>query len=128
MRSISARSSAVSPTSATRTFSSRCSRDFAPSIGMIKAPEREPWAIGQAMESWASVAFFLRAMASSAERNRRLSSTLALPKRGSRARISSAAILRDALNRLGSADFGKVLPSHSPQAAVGATAVQQYSL
>ena len=50
------------------------------------------------------------------------------PKRGSRVRISSAAILRDALNRLGSADFGKVLPSHSPQAAVGATAVQRYSL
>jgi hypothetical protein len=36
-----------------------------------KAPARFPWAIGHAMESWASVAFFLRAMASSAERSPR---------------------------------------------------------
>src|SRR6516164_1162565 len=61
MRSISARSSAVSTMSAARTFSSRCLRDFSPGIGTIKAPAREPWAIGKAIESWASVAFFRRA-------------------------------------------------------------------
>jgi hypothetical protein len=33
----------------------------------MKAPARDPWAIGQAIESWASVAFFLRAMVSSAD-------------------------------------------------------------
>src|SRR5271163_2740760 len=92
MRSISARSSAVSTMSAARTFSSRCLRDLAPGIGTIKTPARLPWAIGQAIESWASVAFFPRAMASSAERSRRFFSTLALSKRGRRARMSSAAI------------------------------------
>ena len=56
----SARSSAVSTMSAARRFSSRCSRDFAPGIGTMKAPAREPWVIGQAMASWASVAFFAR--------------------------------------------------------------------
>jgi hypothetical protein len=55
-----------------------CLRDFAPGIGTMKAPARFPWAIGHAMESWASVAFFLRAMMSSAERSRRFFSTLAL--------------------------------------------------
>jgi hypothetical protein len=60
MRSISTRSSAVSTISAARTFSSRCFRDFAPGIGTMKAPARKLWAIGQAMESWASVAFFPR--------------------------------------------------------------------
>jgi hypothetical protein len=64
--------------SAARTFSSMCLRDFAPGIGTMKAPARFPWAIGHAMESWASVAFFLRAMMSSAERSRRFFSTLAL--------------------------------------------------
>src|SRR5271168_5437847 len=64
MRSISARSSAVSTMSAARTFSSRCLRDLAPGNGTIKAPARAPWAIGQAMG--ASVAFFARAMAPSA--------------------------------------------------------------
>jgi hypothetical protein len=37
------------------TFSSRCLRDFAPGIGIMKAPACEPWAIGQAIEfpdSW----------------------------------------------------------------------------
>ena len=33
----------------------------------MKAPAREPWAIGQAIESWVSVAFFRRTMTSSAE-------------------------------------------------------------
>jgi hypothetical protein len=78
MRSISARSSAVSTMSAARTFSSMCVRDFAPGMGTMKAPAREPWAIGQAIESWVSVAFFRRAMASSAERSRRFFSTLVL--------------------------------------------------
>jgi len=58
----------------------------------MKAAAREPWAIGQAIESCASVAFFLRAMASIAERSRRFLSILALSKRGSRARMSSTAI------------------------------------
>ena len=39
---------------------------------------RFPWAIGHAMESWVSVAFFLRAMASSAERSPRFFSILTL--------------------------------------------------
>jgi len=60
MRSISARSSDVSAMSAARTFSSRCLRDFAPGIGTMKTPAREPRAIGQAMASCASVAFFPR--------------------------------------------------------------------
>ena len=47
MRSISARSAAVSTISAARTFSSRCLRDFAPGIGTMKAPAREPRASGQ---------------------------------------------------------------------------------
>jgi hypothetical protein len=36
----------VSTMSAARRFSSRCSRDFAPGIGTMKAPAREPWVIG----------------------------------------------------------------------------------
>jgi hypothetical protein len=51
---------------------------FAPGIGAMKTPARFPWAIGHAMESWASVAFFLRAMASSAEPSLRFFSILTL--------------------------------------------------
>jgi hypothetical protein len=53
-----------------------CFSDFAPGIGTTKTPARFPWAIGQAMESWASVVFFLRAMVSSAERSPRFFSML----------------------------------------------------
>ena len=42
----------------------------------MKTPARFPWAIGHAMESWASVAFFLRAMAASAEPSLRFFSIL----------------------------------------------------
>jgi hypothetical protein len=63
----------VSTMSPAPTFSLRCLRDFAPGIGTIKAPARAPRAIGQAMESWASVAFFRCAMSSSAKRSRRFS-------------------------------------------------------
>jgi hypothetical protein len=69
-RSISARSSAVISMSAARTFSSRCRRDFAPGIGTTKTPARIPRTIGHAMASWARVAFFLRAMTSSAAQRR----------------------------------------------------------
>ena len=44
----------------------------------MKTPARFPWAIGHAMESWASVAFLLRGMASSAERSPRFFSILIL--------------------------------------------------
>ena len=68
----------MSTMSAARTFSSRCLRDFAPGIGTMKTPARFPWAIGHAIESWASVAFLLRAMASSVERSPRFFSILTL--------------------------------------------------